>query len=594
VNADSKNPGKVLAVPRRPRSAVIFGEESLLAPKVRLEISIDASDEQTAQFAAIRAKVAESNARRVLSSIARESTKRTLRFPNSPVVWVQAGLAHLAEGDYPAAETEISTALSLDPTSRNAKLTLARLLNETNRGREAIEILSGLRGDLPDDLDVLVALAVVTADVDGVKPALSLFQSEPQPDGSAAAFFAARGSLRVATGDYSGAIADLRKVVRLKSDWVQARNVLGIAELKAGQRSAAERRFREAVRIAPMYLEAFLNLLRVMLSTGRNREALDLATAQYRDVPSAPGPVGRIASQAALELGEWMIARSWLHSALAKTEDPLARARLLNDVGVTYSRVGNHTEAEKKFKESVEVFPTELAIVNRGKAMLQAGSPLEAATWLASASVPDGEPSTNRRLSLAISLNEARRHEDAAAIYEGLIADEEAEPRVFSNLAGVYTDYLDDPHRAAGVAAKGLALSPSDPILVNNLAYALLMAGDVDEAEKVLESPVVPNSQELIALTATRGLLRLLQGDVNSGRRLYDEALSLSQNESTRERVRAKRDLEVARALLRLRQSSAEAQALLQKAAIMGGAAYPYNRHAEFELKRLPSKPEPA
>lgn len=587
MNTNNKNPGNVVAAPRRPRSAIIFGEESLLAPKARFEISVDESHEDSARLAAVHAKVAESNARRVLESVAAEGMRRTIRFPNSPLVWVQAGLADLAEGNYEASKAKFGKALELDPASRSARLGLARVLNETEQGRQAIEILRALRSENLDDFEVLVALGVVTSDVEGASSALPLFDREPEVSARSAPFFAARGSLRVATGDYKGAIADLRKVVRLKSDWVQARNALGIAELKSGHALSAERRFREVVRVAPMYLEGFLNLLRVMLTTKRYREALDSAIERFPNVSAAPGPVGRIASQAALELGEWSTAKLWLQSAIPKVNDPAPRARLLNDLGVTYSRIGKHKEAEQHFAESVEAFETELAIVNRGKALLHGGRPLEAVEWLQSANCPDGEPSANRTRTLAIALEDARLHEASAATYEKLIASKQADVQVYRNLTALYTDTFENRDRAVETAFEGLAQFASDPILVNNLAYALLMAGQVEQAATVLGMPIVPANDDLLYLTATRGLLELLRGDINAGRRLYDEALALSQTDATRERVRSKRDLEVGRAMIRLGNSRSEAASLLQRAAEAGDAAYPYDLHAKTELKRL-------
>jgi tetratricopeptide (TPR) repeat protein len=586
INPTSTDPGKVVLVPRRPRSAVVLGEETILAPKLRFEINMG-DGEEAAKLAAFHRHISESNARRVLDDIASESDKRTLRFPGSPSAWTQAGLAHLARGDYAAADAAFESALRLDPKCRGALLGRARTANETGNSEFAMQILEEFVRQNPMDLEAVVALAVVVADVDSPVAALAKLQFEPPVIPRASSFFAARGSLNVALGNYEDAIRDLRKVIRMKPDWVQARNVLGIAELKAGHLSAAERRFREAVRIAPMYLEGFLNLLRVLIRQKRFDVVLDLSHGRYSDVANAPAPVGRIVSQAALELEQWQEARRWLESALGKTQDPPTRARLLNDLGVSYDRVGKHSEAERQFASSVESAPSEIAIVNRGKALLSSGRSIEAASWLRTAPFPESGPSDSRLFTLAVSLNVARMHADAASIYESLVSAREPNRFVFADLAAIYTDNLADAAKAIGFAETGLRSFPSDPLLVNNLAYALLMFGQVDSAARVLSTPVVPNETELVCLMATRGLLELRRGNIAEGKRLYNEAIGLSGKRSIRERAKAKRDLEVARALIRSRASTDELVGLLREAASAPEDAYPYQLQASNELKLL-------
>src|SRR5688500_15413066 len=103
MSASSSGAGMITVAPRRPRSWVVFGEESILAPKAQFEISIDDEGHEAARLAGIQTRVAESNARGVLDGIARNADKRAALFPQSPIARAQAGLAHLACGNHEAA-----------------------------------------------------------------------------------------------------------------------------------------------------------------------------------------------------------------------------------------------------------------------------------------------------------------------------------------------------------------------------------------------------------------------------------------------------------------------------------------------------------
>ncbi len=80
---------------------------------------------------------------------------------------------------------------------------------------------------------------------------------------------------------------------------------------------------------------------------------------------------------------------------------------------------------------------------------------------------------------------------------------------------------------AADLARSGLTANPGHPLLLNNLAYALILQGRLHEATHVLERfrlSSVP-AVDTIALRATTGLLAFRLGYTNLGRNLYRGAI---------------------------------------------------------------------
>ena len=92
-------------------------------------------------------------------------------------------------------------------------------------------------------------------------------------------------------------------------------------------------------------------------------------------------------------------------------------------------------------------------------------------------------------------------------------------------------------------ARRGLDANPRDHLLTNNLCFALLQAGDVEEAEKILNKiGKITEPVENIFYFATKGLLEFKKKNIMQGREYYNKSLDYSN--------RAKNQILYAKALL--------------------------------------------
>jgi len=107
-------------------------------------------------------------------------------------------------------------------------------------------------------------------------------------------------------------------------------------------------------------------------------------------------------------------------------------------------------------------------------------------------------------------------------------------PAVFNSF--ISADYLMDYDAARRASTQGLLSNPDDTSLWNNLIYALILSGNIDEAKVKYETKVSQHSKENdIALIATGGLLKYRMGDYLQGRILYQKALEKAKGEARQE-----------------------------------------------------------
>jgi tetratricopeptide (TPR) repeat protein len=119
-------------------------------------------------------------------------------------------------------------------------------------------------------------------------------------------------------------------------------------------------------------------------------------------------------------------------------------------------------------------------------------------------------------------------------------------------------------------AREGLRRFPHSPLLINNLAYVYAMTDQLENARAALR--MVPKDfAPSVELTATKGLLRLREGDERRGVELYEESEKLAAAHGSKalsRRVRQKKHLELARYLIRKKSFERAAMEIKQGLAV--------------------------
>jgi len=134
---------------------------------------------------------------------------------------------------------------------------------------------------------------------------------------------------------------------------------------------------------------------------------------------------------------------------------------------------------------------------------------------------------------------------------------------------------LHDPDQNNALRYAHLALQSLDacttcapelrPALVNNVVFAYLEFGKIEDAAKLLPELAREVHKNPFS-TATLGLYHLKRGNIQRGEELYREAISLSADQAARESIRQKMNLELGKAYL-LQGDNRTARKYLEKAA---------------------------
>ncbi len=195
---------------------------------------------------------------------------------------------------------------------------------------------------------------------------------------------------------------------------------------------------------------------------------------------------------------------------------PVQTTELSSALATLEMSTGDMKKARRLFRDSL-VDPTDNSLAQAGWA----------ATKMTGVDVPSQLLEKPRSFE-ARALQETLEGHWHSAIrqYQEWLVDEP-----FSSRPAIFGSYLasivEDNYRLAEeFALRGLRANPKDPILLNNLAVALVGEGRLDDARatfsKIGEAPEDFRSM----LSATEGLFKFRTGNADEGRRLYQEAMT--------------------------------------------------------------------
>ena len=131
-----------------------------------------------------------------------------------PEAHLNLGLLFLREGKVDRAETELKTALSLDPTFGPAAVNLADLYRQIGRDNEGEGVLRSLLEHSPDDASVLHALGLLMVREKQDQKALALFAQAAQIDPSNARYAYVYAVALADAGDPRSAIETLERSIK--------------------------------------------------------------------------------------------------------------------------------------------------------------------------------------------------------------------------------------------------------------------------------------------------------------------------------------------------------------------------------------------
>jgi tetratricopeptide (TPR) repeat protein len=285
-------------------------------------------------------------------------------------------------------------------------------------------------------------------------------------------------------------------------------------------------------------------------------------------------------------LGDFARARGHLMTLVSPdhpaTENRTKMASICNNLGFCFAKEGKVKEAEVWLRRSLSLDGKAVAAPysNLGRVLFAQGR-LDEALNIVTQTDDLGLSNNDTKMLKSVIMVELQKHDEAIDVLQSLINTGSAPIGAYSDLGSLLAEWREDYDAAVSVLREGLQKDQKNVMLLNNLSYVYLMRGEPTIARDVLNQ-IENDSANPIMLSATRGLLSLWEGDLQSGDQLYKNAESLAFQSGQRNlgvSVRQKRCLELARAYLRNGLiEDAIKQLQLGKKAVGGMRFYPFQK----------------
>lgn len=292
-----------------------------------------------------------------------------------------------------------------------------------------------------------------------------------------------------------------------------------------GLRDQAERAMHGALSLAPHHRVTLRAASRLYV----HNEDVDRAVALLRRSPTTPRDPWLLAA----EIATSMVAKRAPHFVkearrvlTAGDVPPLHISELAAALGSLEVEAGSTRAARKLFARAL-VEPTENTVAQ--------------AEWVTRRRKV--EVIDERHLQLVNSYEArawdrygATRWKDALLECTRWLQDEpfSRRPPIFGSFVASVPE--EDYERAELIARIGLEANPHDPLLLNNLAFALASSGKVASARLISRRlrRTMLDTEERAAWLATLGLIQFRERDIDGGRKLYEAAIGVARESKNR------------------------------------------------------------
>jgi predicted Zn-dependent protease len=322
--------------------------------------------------------------------------------------------------------------------------------------------------------------------------------------------------------DFAAAVRLLDQLVRKEPRDLKVLNLLGIALTGAGRPDAANARFREALRIDPLFYPARKNLAVNEFESGRDVDARNLFESVLKQVPND--------EVTHVYLGEIHFRAGMFTAALRHYEK--SRRRVLADPTLTL-HYGDTLLRQRRKDAALAAFdrlPADDAAVRfeAGVALGRAGAHAEAARFFGTARRGYHDPYA-AGFNQALMLIEAGDRPAAIAVLEEMLAGDVKRAELYSLLSRAYYDSgrIKDAYDALRTAAR---LEPETEEHYVDLAMICLDLENHDLGLEIVDVGLHYRPASSL-LYLQRGVLLAMKAQLSDAEKAFDEARRLAPNQ---------------------------------------------------------------
>jgi putative PEP-CTERM system TPR-repeat lipoprotein len=400
------------------------------------------------------------------------------------------GLVRLGQLDLDGARTAFEGALAADPNATAARLNLAKVLTLQNHAADAEKLLLAVLDKEPANTAALSAISGILLAENHADRLITLMEAARKVVPTNVGLTVALADLLANTGDNRKAFDIIDGVPKEQAGLPGVIAARARLQEGLGQTHEAEDGWRRLLAAVPVNVEARRRLADLLLRDG---DAEGARTVLRRGLETVPGNAALLQAIVGIDFrtGGLDVALATA-DALAKDAANLPTARLLK--GGLYMSV-------QRFADAAAAYTAEL----------------------------DAAPSPVLAIAAASALNGAGRGADAQKLLQQWINDHPTDADVIQALAGLDLQ----AHRMADAEQHllaVLALRPSDPVALNNLAWIYQGRGDPRARSMAQKAYLLaPGPQE----ADTLGWIMTKQGNPQIGMLLLGQAARQLSNDPT-------------------------------------------------------------
>lgn len=400
--------------------------------------------------------------------------------PTNAALQVLRGQAHAQLGDFRHARLAFETALTLDPSYREAALGLTRVDIAERKFEAAVQRLDRLLSADPESAELMLEMARAADAQERVSDMQRwLTKAEDVSPQSDATAMLASVHFNLARGLVDKALEAARRAQVKRPDDPAIALLLGRIQLRSGDRNGARTSLAAASKRAAMDTSLLMDIAELQLQA---QDAIGARYAIEKVLSERPGTPRAVAIAVGVDLQEGDIAQA------EKRADQLIKS-------LPHSALGYHLKADvalakKQAKAALaalqrahQLQPTTASLlrlfsVQQAIEGLPAASPV-AQAWLKRA--------PNDRLvirALGDAHARAGQFEAARRYYDRAIVIDSSDAESLNSLANVAIRSNDK--QAVALAQRALKLQPGNAMYIDTLGWAMHMAGNSEAALPIL------------------------------------------------------------------------------------------------------------
>jgi cellulose synthase operon protein C len=470
----------------------------------------------TADMALIAAAIKQKDFKKVAKAIDGLEKKQ----PNNPLVHTLRGTVLLARGDASAGRKSLEKALSISPTYFPAAASLAALDLNDKKPDDAKRRFDGILAVDPKNVQAMLALAELKARTGGsvdevaaqISKAIQVNPNEPAPR-------LALIRLHFGNKDAKKAVAAAEDALTVLPDRVEFLDLLARGQQAVGNINQALATYGKVVALMPGSPQVLLRMADLNAAAKNTDAAIQNLRKALELKPDF------LAAQRALIM---LYVEAKNFSEAEKVIREVKRQRPGEPAGFLFE--GDLAAVRKAWPDAVAAYRAGLKQVPSPDLAIKVylalyadsnsvGAEKFAASWLA-------DHAQDGKFRLAVAESASRRKEFAAAVrnYQVLLQAQPNNPLILNNLAWALGQLKDV--RALDYAEKALKLSPNEPAIMETVGSLLSEKGDAGRAIELLlkASSLAPASNEL-KLSLAKAQIRA--GKKAEARKILDELASL-------------------------------------------------------------------